>query len=328
VWRGPAGWATGVTGVLALGAGVSGLTPTVPGTLVGLGGLLVLGGVLGPAARTGPLRVTGWLVAAGAAELLVIATDRAVHGGLDPVSYPMAGVAALIVGTGAELTRRGRDRWAGRALAGAGHAAALVALLYAGSPLHSGVIAAGWGVVLGVRALWPGLTVPVRRLLVGVAGLVEVLACWLLLAAHHVSTVDAYTVPLALAALLAGWLVTRTRPGLGSWVAFGPALAAGLLPSLVPVLTGTASPLRRVVLGVVALAVVLAGAQLRLQAPVLLGGGVLVVLALHEIGPVVLALPTWLPLTVAGLLVLAVAVTYERRRRDLHRLRHTLSQLH
>ncbi len=142
------------------------------------------------------------------------------------------------------------------------------------------------------------------------------------------STVDYYTLPLAAAALLAGWLATRSRPGLGSWVAFGPALAAGLLPSLAPVLAGDDPLLRRALLALAALAVVLIGAHLRLQAPVLVGGGVLLVLATHELAPVVLALPTWLPLTLAGLLVLGFAITYERRRRDLHRLRSALSRLH
>ncbi len=327
VWRGSWLVATAVTGLAALAAGVAGLSPTVAGTLGGLGAVLVVATVVGVAGRTVPERLAGWLVAVGAGQALAYAGDRAAPEVFGPACYPTTVTAALALVVGAALIHRGRQR-EGRALVAAGHAGALVALLTAGTLSRAGVVAAAWGVVIGGRALWPGLSAPTRRVLVSVAAAAEVLAWWLLLAARGVSTVDWYTLPLAGAALLAGWLATRSRPGLGSWVAFGPALAAGLLPSLAPVLTGDGALLRRALVGLAALAVVLVGAHLRLQAPVLVGGGVLLVLAMHELAPVVLALPTWLPLTLAGLLVLGFAVTYERRRRDLHRLRSALFHLH
>lgn len=67
--------------------------------------------------------------------------------------------------------------------------------------------------------------------------------------------------------------------------------------------------------------VVLVGARARLQAPVIIGGGTLVLLPLPELVFLWRVLPTWMPLTLAGLVMLGCAITYERRRRDLARLR-------
>jgi hypothetical protein len=67
--------------------------------------------------------------------------------------------------------------------------------------------------------------------------------------------------------------------------------------------------------------VVLAGAVRRRQAPVVVGGTCLAALAVHEAVLLWDLLPRWIPLAVAGLVLVALAVTYERRRRDLTRLR-------
>jgi hypothetical protein len=152
-------------------------------------------------------------------------------------------------------------------------------------------------------------------------------AWWLLLAAGQVSVPEAYTVPAAGVALLAGVLAKRSRPQLTSWVAFGPALAAGLLPSAATVLVGEGQPVRRLVLGLAALVIVLAGARVRLQAPVVAGGGVLILVALHEAVLVWDLLPRWIPLAVAGLLLVGLAMTVERRRRDLARMRAAITRM-
>ena len=65
----------------------------------------------------------------------------------------------------------------------------------------------------------------------------------------------------------------------------------------------------------------LVGARGRLQAPLVVGAGVLVVVALDLLGPYAAALPRWLSLGGAGTLLLVVGATYEQRRRDLARLR-------
>jgi hypothetical protein len=60
---------------------------------------------------------------------------------------------------------------------------------------------------------------------------------------------------------------------------------------------------------------------------VLTGGAVLCVLALRETAAVWDLVPRWAPLAIAGLTLVTVATTYERRRRDLARLRQALGNL-
>jgi hypothetical protein len=142
-----------------------------------------------------------------------------------------------------------------------------------------------------------------------------------------VSLVEAYTLPAAAVALLAGWLRMRSRGDLSSWAAYTPALAAAFLPSLASVLVAEGEPVRRLLLGLGALAVVLLGAYARLQAPVVIGGAVVVAVGLHELVLVWDLLPRWIPLAAGGLLLVGLAMTLERRRRDLARVRAAVARL-
>jgi hypothetical protein len=210
----------------------------------------------------------------------------------------------------------------------AAHAGAAVALLLAATSAgHAAAVCTLWGVVLGVRAVAPGESVGHRRGLVAAAAGAELLAWWLLMAARQVAVLEAYTLPAAAVGVLAGVLALRQRPDLSSWLAYGPALAAGLLPSLGSVLTGTGQPVRRLLVGCAALAVLLAGAAWRRQAPVAVGGAVLAAVALHELALVWDLLPRWIPLAVAGLLLVWLAMTLERRRRDLVRVRDAVGRM-
>jgi hypothetical protein len=74
-------------------------------------------------------------------------------------------------------------------------------------------------------------------------------------------------------------------------------------------------------------AVVMVGAGRRWQAPVVVGGAMALVVAGRELALVWQLLDTWIPLTVAGLLLVGLAATYERRRRDLARLRQTVRRM-
>jgi hypothetical protein len=184
-----------------------------------------------------------------------------------------------------------------------------------------------WGLALGLRALWPGEPVPARRARVVAGTVAELVAYWILLGLGGVTVVEAYTVPAAAVALFAGWLAARTRPGLHSWTAYGPALVAGFAPSLALVLTVPGEPLRRLTLGLVALAVVVAGSVRRRQAPIVVGGVSLVILAGHEVFLLWDLIPRWIPLATAGLVLVGLAVTYERRRRDVTRLREAIGRM-
>lgn len=171
---------------------------------------------------------------------------------------------------------------------------------------------------------------PERRSAGWAAGALFLAATWVRLAASGVTVPEAYTLPVSAAALAVGFVRRRRDPLAASWGAYGPGLAATLLPSTLAV---WADPhwLRPLLLGVAALAVTLAGARRRLRAPLLLGGATLVAVALHELTPYVVqvvdALPRWLPPALAGVLLLAVGATYEKRLRDARRLREAIGRL-
>jgi hypothetical protein len=166
---------------------------------------------------------------------------------------------------------------------------------------------------------------PARRRSVALLGSLTVLvdATVLLLARGDVTVLEAYTLPCASVALLAGILARRA----GSWVTYGPALVVALAPSLISILANDGQQLRRLLLGVAALVIVLAGVRFGLRALVLLGGGTLAVVALHELTPVWDLVPRWIPLAAAGLLLVLLAMTLERRRRDLARFRSALHRM-
>jgi hypothetical protein len=224
--------------------------------------------------------------------------------------------------------RVGRRAVEARALHAAAQAGGVVALLFTvGYPGYASAVSVIWGIALGLRALVPGTAPAVRARLAAIGAGFELLAWWLLLWAREVALVEAYTLPLALVALLAGWAALRARPDLRSWVAYGPALAAGFLPSLAMIISVPGSPWRRLGLGAAALAVVVLGAMKRRQAPVVIGAVVLVIVALHELVLLWQLLPGWIPLAAGGVVLVALAITYERRRRDLARLRTALGRM-
>ena len=312
------GWAYPSTVfVLLAGAGLAGAVPTRPATLAALGAVLIAGAVAGVAARTRPARLTGWLSAvAGALGVAVTATD------LDrpATAFPVLAVAAATLALSWLLRTRPAES---RPVEAAAHAAALLALLVAlGSLRATAAVCLVWGIALGVR----GLRRDGRDAYLIAAATAEFAAWAQLMIVAHVGTLEAYSIPAAAVALLAGRRSRRTAPR-SSWAAYGPALAAALLPSLASIAFTDGQYPRRLLLGIAALAVLLAGARARLQAPVVLGGGVLALVALHELAQVWDLVPRWLPLAAGGLLLVLLAMTLERRRRDLDRLRAALTRL-
>ncbi|MFB8772810.1 SCO7613 C-terminal domain-containing membrane protein [Streptomyces broussonetiae] len=169
-----------------------------------------------------------------------------------------------------------------------------------------------------------------RRQVGYAAAALFVLATWVRLAAWEVETPEAYTLPVAVPALLVGAWRRRRDPRASSWTAYGPGLGAGLAPGLLAA-WGDAHWQRPLLLGAAALLVTLLGARHRLQAPLVLGGSVLLLDALHELAPYLVqavgALPRWAPPALAGLLLLALGATYERRLRDVRRWREALGRL-
>ncbi|WP_440068926.1 SCO7613 C-terminal domain-containing membrane protein [Streptosporangium sp. OZ121] len=264
-------------------------------------------------------------VAAGLAALLAGGEALAAGLALDwPVRHAAFGplvvacAAAAVAGRFRRATFAVGVEAAGYVLAGAG-----LPLASADLPLAS-LACAVTGVLMAGTALRPD-----RRWAGYVGTGFLLLASWLRLLASDISVIEAYTVPFSLVLLAFGWWRARGG-GTSSWVAYGPGLVSSLVPSMFALLTGSGW-LRPLLLGVVSLAVLLAGARFRLQAPAVLGGLTLAVVALHELAPwiaeVVVLVPRWVPMALGGVLLVVVGATYEARLRDVRRLRGAVGRM-
>jgi hypothetical protein len=171
---------------------------------------------------------------------------------------------------------------------------------------------------------------PDRRSVGYAAAVLFVLASWVRLVSWDVGTIEAYTLPVTVPALCVGAWRRHRDPQASSWTAYGAGLAATLLPSLVAAWHDPHGT-RPLLLGTAALLLTLLGARHRLQAPLVLGGSVLVLDTLHELAPYLVqmtgALPRWVPPALAGLLLLALGATYEQRIRDVRRVREVLGKM-
>ncbi|MFD0371298.1 SCO7613 C-terminal domain-containing membrane protein [Streptomyces sp. NPDC127114] len=307
---------TSAGGAVALGLDARGATFGVLGVLAVLFGAVAVAGegarrLVGACAAV--LTVAGLVGAGSAAAGLGVAVS-----GLVLLAVP-AGTAAA----GAWLRRRP----VAVAVEATGAAVGLCALvLTVGRPALLAPALALGGVVAAATAVRPER----RPVASWVAAGLFLLATWVRLAVWEVTAPEAYTLPVTVPALVVGVLRRRRDPEASSWTAYGPGLAATLVPSL---FAAWADPhwTRPLLLGAAALGVTLLGARFRLQAPLLLGGAVLALDGLHELAPYVVqavgALPRWLPPALAGLLLLAVGATYEQRLRDARRLRERLGRL-
>lgn len=316
----------GVTaGACALAGAVSVSVAALDGRLATFGAFGLLGAACAVGAAYRPAaawaRAGAAALAVGYAALLAVALGAL-------LGWPVAWWAPAVLVVPAAVAALGPRLGGVRVPAEAAAAAAglLAVLLATGDAPVLALVLALAGVVCAGAALRPE-----RRSAAGwPAGALFLAATWVRLAASGVTVPEAYTLPVTAAALAVGFVRRRRDPGAGSWTAYGPGLAATLLPSTVAV-WGDPHWLRPLLLGAGALAVTLAGARGRLRAPLLLGGATLVAVALHELTPYVVqvvdALPRWLPPALAGMLLLAVGATYEKRLRDARRLREAIGRL-
>ena len=174
---------------------------------------------------------------------------------------------------------------------------------------------AGWWTVLGVAAVAVGLLVPGRRPYREMGAVALGIAWVLRLAASDVDVVEAYTAPFALVALLIGaWAMHRDQQ-IGTVRALGAGLTLALLPSLPQAL---ADPLswRALALAVVAVVALGLGVWRHWKAPFVAGAVVLGLLVVVELGPLALALPRWILIGLAGLVLLIGGITWEDRARN------------
>jgi hypothetical protein len=209
-----------------------------------------------------------------------------------------------------------------RLVAGVGAAVGLLAAGSDGERLWLALLAVGVGVaVLGVRDdhRWGWL-----------AGLLLAASSWVRLSLADVTAPEAYTVPPALALLAVGAWRRHRDPSYPSWTAYGAGLGLALGPSLLRSVTD-AGNVRPLLLGLAALAVVAVGVARRLQAPLVIGGGVLAVDAVVQLSPYLAAaydvVPRWVTIGVVGLLLVIAGATYERRLHELRRVGRHVARL-
>ncbi|MGW9378216.1 SCO7613 C-terminal domain-containing membrane protein [Streptomyces albidoflavus] len=210
--------------------------------------------------------------------------------------------------------------------AGAGFGALVALGLAATDGAYLSLVLALCGVLAAATAVRPERRPGAGYLAAGLFAL----ATWVRLVSAGVTHPEAYTLPVSVIACAVGLLRRRTDPEASSWAAYGPGLGVTLGPSL-PALWSDPHWQRPLLLGAAALAITVTGAVRRLQAPLLLGGGTLALVALHELAPHVAqvfdALPRWSVPALAGLLLLALGATYEQRLRDARRLREHLGRM-
>ncbi|PZT75291.1 MULTISPECIES: SCO7613 C-terminal domain-containing membrane protein [unclassified Streptomyces] len=333
--------------VAALRAGARGVAVTA--AVVGAAGALGAG-LLSLATEAGTYTVFGVLLVVFAG-LAVVLDGRA---GVSPVVVPAAACAAVVC-AGVPMGALGAS------LGWAVHEAAVLLLVVPAVTVVLGARLKGHAVALPVEVAGAAVGVVAVAMAVGDARFLAlvlalcgvlaagtalraerrpsagylatglfVLAAWVRLSVAGVSAPEAYTLPVTVPALVVGVLRRRRDPAASSWAAYGAGLSVTLVPSLGAAWTDPHWT-RPLLLGLAALVVTLVGARLRLQALLVLGGAVLALDALHELAPYVVqvagALPRWVVPALAGVLLLAVGATYERRLRDARRLREALGRM-
>ncbi len=290
--------------------------------LVVAGALTIVSALRSPS-RLAPLATPVFAVSAAA---LVLAGVLRSFADLDrPIFDLWVPLVMLPLSVAAVLRRHGRTAPVWLATVAASVALAVFALTTVARVIvtpDEGTIRASItvAVVVGVGAAWRG--VGERSLAAVGLGLGAIVALGGA-ALGVVDPIESVTVPLAIGTLIVGSRAMRVRETLGSWLALGAPLVLLLVPSLLFDFGGANALWRIIALGVVALATLLLGVRFRLQAPVLLGGVVLIVHAVAQLWPWIASIYEsvsglwWLWIGVAGALLVTIAATYERRLREL-----------
>jgi hypothetical protein len=254
-----------------------------------------------------PVRPAATAAAFAAAGLAVL-TAR--EGGL--LESPATGLLLAIVGAtafGVAALRAGTaEEFAAAASGAVAGAVAGVVTAEVGAWGQMAIDLVVVGAAAGCYALVTG-----RRPVAAIAVADLVLAGWIAAAGADIRTPEVYTLPAAVGLLLLA--VPALRAGAASWAAEGPATAVALLPSA---LVAVAEPTAVRLAGAVTAAVVLtvAGTLTHRQAPFVVGAGALVLVVLGRLAPYAPLVPRWVTLATAGLVLLVVGATYERRRQQ------------
>ncbi|HEX7134785.1 MAG TPA: hypothetical protein VF228_19580 [Iamia sp.] len=311
----------GAVATVLVGTAVAiGSAPWTVGWTV-LVGLVVAGLAVEVVGRRSP-DAPAWVGTAVGVVLGGVALDAWMLGadGIDGL-LAVAVAAAALSPAAAVLERRGADT-------AADVVDALVGIALVSTPLVAPAVTGSvfslspFLAVVGVTAAGTALR-PRRRPAWLVATACAVLLAWLQAGRAEVDLVEAYSLPLAVWALLVGAVVGRR---LGSWERFGVGLIAAAGPTTALALVDP-DPVRTAAVVAVGAAVAIWGASARLQAPLAIGAGAVGILAVRHLGPVSVELPRYVTFAVAGLVLLAVGATFEQRRQDLRQARDAFVRL-
>jgi hypothetical protein len=257
--------------------------------------------------------------AAGVAAVACVVLGATRHLGPTGFATSCTGAALVLVVT---LARRFRDS----TVEGVGVASTAIGVaVAAGSPGWLAAAATAGALAVVGASISGGALFGNRPYRIALP-IIIVLAADAWLAAAGVGVVEAYTVPLGAAFVIAGATARNWYPQLGSWGAYALGLLVALLPSLVLLLERGGS-LRLIGLIAGGTVCVVVGAVHRLQAPMLLGAAVLVTIGIDALSPVAADLPSWIPLGTSGLVILWIGITFERRLDNVRHLRDQVRSL-
>lgn len=164
---------------------------------------------------------------------------------------------------------------------------------------------------------------PTRRPALLLAGFLLTLANTAFVLGTSATTLEWFTLPPAAVILAIGIYAYRTQP---SWIYLGPGLLLALAPSAL-VANSNYDYLRTTFVVAAAVAVILIGTRYSLQAPFIIGATVLLKIALWQFLEVAPLIPRWITLATAGLILLTVGATYERRLQNAKQAAHWLTSL-
>ncbi len=317
--------------ILAAAAGLSGALATRAMTLTSLAVTAACGLVVGLRGHGRSTRITGWLITGVAGHLAALVLGRIANLPVYQSAFLVALVAAILLVLAATLPSLSQPGRASESITveASAYAGAFFALLLASrSQPYLATFCTAWGVVLAIAATRPRRSPFYRRALIWLAVGHELAAWWLYLHLSGVHLLEAYSLAVAVAALVIGWLETRHRPDLPSWAAYGVALIAAYLPSLTLVLTGgDSNPWRRVLLILGAAGAVVFGALRRQQAPIVIGSVALVLAAVYELAVFSTLALLGAVLGLVALVMVALGAGTEQRRRRSEQIRDVWGKL-
>ena len=312
------------------GAGIAGGLATPATTIATVATATGAGTVAAVWGRIPISRITGWILAAAGAQSLALVICLDEHLAPYNAAFVVGGVAAGLLIAAALLPSLRRREALAESLTVeiSAYAGAVVALILAAQRLdHLAIFLSAWGAVLGVAAARQRRSNLYRHLLLWHGALHLAVGLCLLVKVQSVGIPEAYSLTVAAVAVVAGWFERRWHPELTSWVTYGVALTAALAPSLVIEIATGQTLLRRTLLLAGAAGVTVFGAIRRQQAPVIIGAVTLLGATINELARYSTTALILVLMAIIAAVLIGVGATYEKRSRNMQRVRNLLDRL-